>query len=119
MEFSELLHEHVLKMNPGRFFDYISPEPNTGCWIWTRSVDSGGYGRISLGRFLSGYRCPAHRVSWMLHNGPIQDGLVVCHKCDNRYCVNPLHLFVGSHIDNFNDMVRKARHSFYGPLQLK
>jgi hypothetical protein len=56
----------------------------------------------------------AHRVSWVLTNGPILDGLCVLHRCDNRICVNPSHLFLGTKKDNFQDMITKGR----GSLQI-
>lgn len=66
------------------FEDRISPEPNTGCWIWIGSTFARGYGR---------YRNAfAHRISHELHKGPIPDGLVIDHLCRNHWCVNPDHL---------------------------
>lgn len=81
------------------------PEPNSGCWIWTLLGDVGGYGR---GKF-QGRRSLAHRLSWEAHNGPVQPGLSVCHKCDTPLCVNPEHLFVATHAENMSDMRKKGR----------
>ena len=76
------------------------------CWQWTGARDKQGYGRLSpaVGVFLR-----AHRFSWELHNGPVPEGLLVCHRCDNPECTNPNHLFLGSPQDNMDDKVRKGR----------
>lgn len=88
-----------------RFFESYTPEPNTGCWLWTKSVDNGGYGGISI----NGKDFLAHRFSWFLHNGAIPKKLWVLHTCDMPSCVNPDHLYLGTHQDNMDDMVKRGR----------
>jgi hypothetical protein len=75
------------------------------CWLWIGSRQKNDYGRIKRHRKI----LIAHRVSWFIHNGPIPDGLLVCHHCDNPMCVNPNHLFLGTQQDNFWDMYNKGR----------
>lgn len=80
-------------------------DPITGCWEWTASKTSSGYGKI----FVTGKLCGAHRVSYELRHGPIQSGMRVLHRCDNPACINPDHLFLGSDADNVADMISKGR----------
>lgn len=76
------------------------------CWAWYGKLFRNGYGCFCvLGRYLL-----AHRVSWQLHKG-LPSG-VVCHKCDNRPCIRPDHLFDGSQVDNMQDMILKGRGNF-------
>jgi hypothetical protein len=78
----------------------------SGCWIWTAAKDKDGYGLFSLTR---NYVMRATRYSYLMFNGPILGGEIVCHTCDTPQCVNPAHLFTGSHKDNMRDMTQKGR----------
>jgi hypothetical protein len=83
----------------------------SGCWEWTAARGRKGYGRMGIS---SNRTALAHRVSWELARGPIPDGALVLHSCDNPPCVNPDHLWLGSFGDNYNDMVKKGRAVFRG-----
>jgi hypothetical protein len=83
-----------------------------GCWEWTGAIAGGsGYGsfRRSSADGRRANSTGAHRVSWLLARGAIPEGLYVCHRCDNRKCVRPSHLFLGTHQDNTNDCISKGR----------
>ncbi len=81
-----------------------------GCWIWTGEKYQNGYGRFNW-RYSPRCSTTAHRAAYMLTNGPIADGMIACHRCDVRDCVNPSHIFIGSHLDNMRDMREKGRGS--------
>ncbi len=83
----------------------VMPLPHSGCWIWVAASDQNGYGSLRFG----GKTAKAHRVSWINNRGQIPDGMHVLHKCDVPACVNPDHLFLGTHRDNMRDMMRKGR----------
>jgi hypothetical protein len=90
-----------------RFWSKVKKDTEDKCWPWigARSQRGKGYGEY----FLGGKLCQAHRIAWGFAKGEIPEGMCILHKCDNRACVNPNHLFVGTHSDNIVDMVKKGR----------
>ena len=88
-----------------RFWLRVNRQKPEECWNWTAGAGSHGYGQLSV----NGSVRMAHRLSWEIAHGPIPNELHVLHKCDNRLCVNPAHLFLGTNLDNIKDMVAKGR----------
>jgi hypothetical protein len=87
-----------------RFMEKVIPEPNSGCWLWMGAANPAGYGNMKLGPKKWD---KAHRVSYRIHHG--EPNGVVCHRCDVPSCVNPDHLWLGTHADNQRDCVNKGR----------
>lgn len=87
-----------------RFERFISPEPNSGCWLYVGAWDGGGYG---IFRIVGTIR--AHRASWIIYRGKIPGDLFVLHKCDCRICVNPDHLYLGTQAQNIRDRDSRGR----------
>lgn len=88
-----------------RFWNKVSKTEN--CWKWKGPAKSTGYGQLCVKHGTP--PVSAHRLSWLIHFGEIPDGQCVCHRCDNRICVRPDHLFLGTQSDNLKDMNRKGR----------
>ena len=89
-----------------RLDHYSRPDPATGCILWTAGRNTNGYGHVRW----RGRLWLAHRAAWIARHGAIPKGLVICHRCDVRTCINPDHMFLGTQKDNMIDKAVKAGH---------
>lgn len=87
----------------------------SGCWLWLGATNPLGYGMIDRNRYTEQL---AHRYFFKVHRGDIPSGMFVCHRCDTPSCVNPDHLFLGTHEANMKDMVTKGRGRWPGPQRI-
>lgn len=101
------------RKDPETFWRKVDKAAPGGCWEWTGRLtagkSTGGYGTFGRAKSVTGDEQLAHRISWVLANGEIPAGLSILHRCDNRKCVNPDHLFLGTQLDNMRDMLAKGR----------
>jgi hypothetical protein len=105
VDVSKFQHKHKTMSDEERFLSHTNKNGENGCWNWTGALYQNGYGV-----FTYRYRAvKVHRYSYRLYRGQIPEGLEVCHTCDNKKCVNPEHLFLGTQQDNMTDMVNKGR----------
>lgn len=106
-----------MKRKPGRPVEPIEDrfwrrvvrgEPDE-CWEWQGSLSKNGYGILPIGPKINRKKTRAHRISWELHRGPIPEGRLVLHICDNKLCVNPNHLYLGTYSDNIRDAWERSQ----------
>ncbi len=96
-------------MKLSRFWRKVDKKGDDECWEWKASFRNAGYGAFKIGDKVF----DVHRFSWEIENRrPVPDGKIICHTCDNKKCVNPAHLFLGTHKENTQDMLKKGRDNY-------
>lgn len=97
-------HQHYRPIAQ-RFWEKVNKGAPNGCWEWLGCLTASGYGQIRIDDKM----IRSHRYAWELENGPIPDGTVIMHTCDNPRCVNPSHLHLGTQVENIADRMTKSR----------
>ena len=87
------------------FLDRVKTVGKSECWEWQGGIGKDGYGVV----WLLGAQFRAHRIAYLLENGGIPDGALICHHCDNPKCCNPSHLYAGTTVENRRDCIRRGR----------
>jgi len=93
-----------------RFFDKVDSMQAGECWNWDGTISDHGYGDF----WCLGKRCRAHRISWEIYYGIIPEGKLVLHRCDNKRCINPAHLYLGTNSDNMKDYIKRSKNPTVG-----
>lgn len=108
---SELTDEEKLERLKKSFEKHVIRQE--GCWSWKGPIAKFGYAVMSCRKEIG--PCRGHKASWIIHKGPIPEGMHVCHKCDNPICTNPDHLWIGTYKQNNDDKIAKGRANFVNP----
>lgn len=100
---------HIELPPKDRIRSNVKVNEETGCWEWQKKRDQRGYGRLTIRINKKHKKAFVHRYAYELFVGPIPDGLIICHHCDNPPCCNPDHLYAGTHADNTADKIARGR----------